>query len=891
MGQSASTAQEEPLREHGGIAPPPNAVARTDAAGSADSTPRLAVIRHRRRYTWVDAGGSSRARRTRPPLSRGAASSSSASADYMEPLDAVPGVPDHVVRPPTPFDTREAVAAGTPTVDVETASSSGTRPSYLSRLGSRLVPRPFSSGAGEGSERRPEGRVGRRRLADRIGALRSPRHECLDEGHQFSTVTSTTSTPSSDASLVADESSSGPLPLGDQPGWSQQNLSTSTLTPDLSGSDQPSLTSASAFATPRASRLSRVRASLLQPLFHNISSRSSRLSGSTATSRRAQARGTFGERSDSFLPRLSPPDIGVHIDHSPMSPSLFGSGSRPFRSRSISNPDVRSPSIERQARRLQNTLRRGPSRPHRGEDQAAMLSRLLSVAAAATAASLVGNTDRAFSEAHEVAGDGVDGSFDSFLQALQNGSLAAALRNGGNEMGGGQDDSTGDGSFTPVNFFRMFRFGATGGEQGQRSGSTTPTDEGYSGSRSGSQQSDSEGEHADGSGARMVPVIIVGIRSVTPMEGIAQGEENATPPLFDALSNLPLTMPNGVPRGGSGTLMRRTDRRSRFARSRRASMSAVSYDSQRHQRTSQGPGRSLPDSRPLVGTTMPSVLSDSPPGPHPPPSTPADIALSAFPSGSSTPSRRPSSAASGSWLPMPPWRENLQAASSSADAGRSTESAATNPIASRRRRLSDSEFARHRDLGSGSSRRNGIVGDSDVNAGARRAASGAQGEGTRSWIIYVLGGSYPEDHPILTTPSLFTDSPTYEDMLLLASILGPAKPPVATHEDVASAEGVYRVGSSGSALVAERAGRDQIRIAPGERCLVCLCDYELEEDIRQLAKCAHLYHRDCIDEWLTTGRNSCPLCREQGVVESADQSKPTTEQPRRPSTSPVGASA
>ena len=85
-------------------------------------------------------------------------------------------------------------------------------------------------------------------------------------------------------------------------------------------------------------------------------------------------------------------------------------------------------------------------------------------------------------------------------------------------------------------------------------------------------------------------------------------------------------------------------------------------------------------------------------------------------------------------------------------------------------------------------------------------------------------------------------------MLLLASILGPAKPPVATHEDVASAPGVYRVGGTREALVADRAGFDQIQIAPGERCLVCLCDYELSEEVRQLSKCGHLYHRDCIDE-------------------------------------------
>ncbi|KAI9837391.1 MAG: hypothetical protein M1838_004837 [Thelocarpon superellum] len=482
-----------------------------------------------------------------------------------------------------------------------------------------------------------------------------------------------------------------------------------------------------------------------------------------------------------------------------------------------------------------------------------MLSRLLSVAAAATAASLVGNTGRAFSEAQDVRVDGVDGSFDGFLQALQNGSLAAALRNGGHETsaGVGADAPGIEGGFTPVNFFRMFRFGTTTSERTPSSGTATPANEAQDAEPGAASPSTSDGTSStEASGSRMVPVIIVGIRSVTPVDGIAPNDGSITPPLFDALSNLPLSMPNGLPRGGSGTLMRRTDRSSRFSRGRRASMSAVNYDSQRHQRATPGLLRSLADSRPLPTTTLPTVLSDSPPGLHPPPSTPAEYGLSTFSSTSSTPTRRPSSATGGPLLTnaLPAWREDPQPSPNAPSSTPAPESAASSPTNPQRRRVSDGEFARYRDLGSGSSRRNGIVGDQDVNAGARRAASGVPNEGTRSWIIYVLGGSYPEDHPILTTPSLFTDSPTYEDMLLLASILGPAKPPVASAEDVASAPGVFRVTDAAGSLVAQRSVGESIRIAPGERCLICLCDYEAGEDVRQLSKCGHMYHRDCIDE-------------------------------------------
>jgi hypothetical protein len=44
---------------------------------------------------------------------------------------------------------------------------------------------------------------------------------------------------------------------------------------------------------------------------------------------------------------------------------------------------------------------------------------------------------------------------------------------------------------------------------------------------------------------------------------------------------------------------------------------------------------------------------------------------------------------------------------------------------------------------------------------------------------------------------------------------------------------------------------------------VCLGDYEPGEECRVL-KCRHAYHRECVDEWLSKGRNSCPACRSEG---------------------------
>lgn len=127
---------------------------------------------------------------------------------------------------------------------------------------------------------------------------------------------------------------------------------------------------------------------------------------------------------------------------------------------------------------------------------------------------------------------------------------------------------------------------------------------------------------------------------------------------------------------------------------------------------------------------------------------------------------------------------------------------------------------------------------------------------TRSWIIYVLGGTYPENHPILTTPSLFTDSPTYEDMLLLSNLIGPAKPETASAADIDSAGPTYTISIDNPQII--------------ERCQICLADYEAEDTCRRLTKCSHYFHRECIDEWLTTGRNNCPLCRTETAARTQE---------------------
>ncbi|KAJ9635776.1 hypothetical protein H2199_008128 [Coniosporium tulheliwenetii] len=365
---------------------------------------------------------------------------------------------------------------------------------------------------------------------------------------------------------------------------------------------------------------------------------------------------------------------------------------------------------------MTSSLRRRRSPITRGEDQAAMLSRLLSVAAAATAATLMGEDHRAVSEARNVAGDDEDGTFDSFLRALQNGRIASALRQSGSEAEDGPDAP--EGTAAPLNFFRMFRFGTS--SNNRQEGAPGGSDSRSSGEGGQSGRQDGEGETNDG---RMVPIIIVGIRSITPSTGNTQ--DDTIPPFLDALSSIPTP----------------------FASTNDTTIDGILRQPQNG--TSQGLSAFS------TGNTTPTVTTT--------PSSP--LVQSAVPSRRASFIRRPTG-----------------------DLDTTGEEPPTQPRTARQRRLSESDFTR---FGSGAPRRNGVV-EPDHNPG----------EGSRSWIIYVLGGSYPENHPILTTPSLFTDSPTYEDMLLLSALLGPAKPPVASEADVASAPGLFRIVGTATELVA-----------------------------------------------------------------------------------------
>lgn len=50
-------------------------------------------------------------------------------------------------------------------------------------------------------------------------------------------------------------------------------------------------------------------------------------------------------------------------------------------------------------------------------------------------------------------------------------------------------------------------------------------------------------------------------------------------------------------------------------------------------------------------------------------------------------------------------------------------------------------------------------------------------------------------------------------------------------------------------------------VFPDGDCAICLDDYVHGESIRVLPRCKHMFHKDCIDHWLSSRTSSCPICR------------------------------
>ncbi|CAN1178372.1 Brassinosteroid-responsive RING protein 1 [Linum perenne] len=61
-------------------------------------------------------------------------------------------------------------------------------------------------------------------------------------------------------------------------------------------------------------------------------------------------------------------------------------------------------------------------------------------------------------------------------------------------------------------------------------------------------------------------------------------------------------------------------------------------------------------------------------------------------------------------------------------------------------------------------------------------------------------------------------------------------------------------------------------VDPPESCAVCLYDFGDEDEIRSLANCRHVFHRECLDRWMGYDRRTCPMCRTAVIPEDMQES-------------------
>lgn len=107
-------------------------------------------------------------------------------------------------------------------------------------------------------------------------------------------------------------------------------------------------------------------------------------------------------------------------------------------------------------------------------------------------------------------------------------------------------------------------------------------------------------------------------------------------------------------------------------------------------------------------------------------------------------------------------------------------------------------------------------------------------------------------------------SPEYMNDVLAALRVPPSSdPPQIPNQG----EFVSTSEDPGSASASESPRRMRLRdmLGSNEKCSICLTNYE-EGDQLRIIKCQHGFHKDCIDKWLVSYVNSCPICRNKAVT-------------------------
>ncbi|KOS15435.1 fog: e3 ubiquitin ligase [Malassezia pachydermatis] len=133
--------------------------------------------------------------------------------------------------------------------------------------------------------------------------------------------------------------------------------------------------------------------------------------------------------------------------------------------------------------------------------------------------------------------------------------------------------------------------------------------------------------------------------------------------------------------------------------------------------------------------------------------------------------------------------------------------------------------------------------------------------GVSRFVLFVSGGRYHEQHPLLVA----RPRDAGRDLMFMMELLGAMtamsnKRPTASAADI-ERSGLLKVRASELPALKE-AGR--VTENTSEKCLVCLDEWQDDDECRILS-CKHAFHAACVDQWLEHNSNSCPLCRSEAV--------------------------